>query len=413
MRIAKDRVFKAVEHGGLGLFDVKNFLDAQVCSWVRRAALVDQDWKARLLAAGTGNLYQSYCGSGFGNLFPVLKNISNAFGRFIDAFTRTGRNFYNAYLLNNPALTKGIRSRIPLQLTDLTESIGMAPNLKQRLVNLKMSDILTPEGKIHKRVFNGIFEGSITNDLWESLDKIRSAALLRYGSGDRAYAKIDSVHGFFSRWKKGSRKIRCLLSNENVDYIPHNMIKFAENTETVIGSDLAKLLNKSWNFYFYSNELRTFIFKFHNNTLPYNTMLSHFVPNISRNCTFCDLNYNPEIEDETPLHLFFNCTTTENLRDEFYKWITADEFFSVTRSEFFVVFKRPNNHMNVSLFVITQLFKKFLWNCKQRKILPVLNHLKYSITMEVSLLTGISKKMKNNFYNSGLNPVLINEIEQG
>jgi hypothetical protein len=115
LRIAKQRVFKQVENGGLGLFNVQHYLDAQACSWVRRCTPVDQDWKACLLAAGTGNLYQIHCGFGLDSLFPVLKNISRAFGNFIDSFTHTNRNFLNAYLLNNMALTKGIRSKSPLK----------------------------------------------------------------------------------------------------------------------------------------------------------------------------------------------------------------------------------------------------------------------------------------------------------
>jgi hypothetical protein len=413
LRIAKQRVFKQVENGGLGLFNVQHYLDAQACSWVRRCTPVDQDWKARLLAAGTGNLYQIHCGFGLDSLFPVLKNISRAFGNFIDSFTRTNRNFLNAYLLNNMALTKGIRYKSPLKKTDLTETIEENPRLANKLFNLKISDILTPEGKVNKRRFIEYIGGAIDNNLWETLDKIRSAALLRFGTGERAYSPTQSVNEFFMSWKRGSRKIRCFLSKEVIDYIPHNIVKFADNTETIIGSDLAKFLNKSWNFYFFTNELRTFIFKLHNNTLPYNTILSHFVPDITRNCTFCDLRLNQDEEDETPLHLFFNCRTAEILRDNFFKWIVGDDTFLVTRSEFFTVFRRPNNYLNNSLFVVTLLFKKFLWNCKQHMILPVLDHLKHSIKLEVSLLTGISGKMKTAFKNSGLNQDFINDVIRG
>jgi Reverse transcriptase (RNA-dependent DNA polymerase) len=43
LRISKQRTFLAVDRGGLGLFNVKNFIDAQICSWIRRASPVDQD----------------------------------------------------------------------------------------------------------------------------------------------------------------------------------------------------------------------------------------------------------------------------------------------------------------------------------------------------------------------------------
>jgi hypothetical protein len=125
------------------------------------------------------------------------------------------------------------------------------------------------------------------------------------------------------------------------------------------------------------------------------------------------LGFNQDEEDETPLHLFFNCGAAEILRENFFKWIAGDDNFFVTRSEFFTVFRRPNNYLNDSLFVVTLLFKKFLWNCKQRMILPVLDHLKHSIKLEISLLTGISGKMKTAFSNSGLNQDFINDVLRG
>jgi hypothetical protein len=64
LKIAKQRVFTGIEYGGLGLFNLRNFIDAQICSWVRRCKIIDQDWKDYLLEAGAGNIYQIH--SGFG-----------------------------------------------------------------------------------------------------------------------------------------------------------------------------------------------------------------------------------------------------------------------------------------------------------------------------------------------------------
>jgi hypothetical protein len=191
------------------------------------------------------------------------------------------------------------------------------------------------------------------------------------------------------------------------------MIKYAKNTETVIGYELSTFLNKSWNTYFYSNEFRTFIFKLHNNTLPYNTMLSHFVPGTSRNCTFCDILLNPDEEDENPLHLFYYCNAVDGLRDDFYKWVMNDKNFIATRTDIFTVFKLPNNFTNRALFVITQLFQKFVWSCKQRKIVPVQQHLRASMILELKILTKLSKEIRTSFLHSGFSQELLNLISLG
>jgi hypothetical protein len=93
------------------------------------------------------------------------------------------------------------------------------------------------------------------------------------------------------------------------------MIKFADNTETVIGSEFSKYLNSFWNRGYFSNNFRVFIFKLHNNTLPYNMILSHFVGEVGRNCTFCDIISNPDEEDENVLHLFYSCAISERIRE--------------------------------------------------------------------------------------------------
>jgi hypothetical protein len=115
--------------------------------------------------------------------------------------------------------------------------------------------------------------------------------------------------------EKGEQNI---LNGSGTDFIPHNMIKFVDNTETVIGSESAKYLNSFWNRGYFSNNFRVFIFKLHNNTLPYNTILSHFVREVGRNCTFCNITANPDEEDENVLHLFYSCAISERIREGFY-----------------------------------------------------------------------------------------------
>jgi hypothetical protein len=410
LRLAKQRVFTKIENGGLGLFNVKQFLEAQTCSWIRRCSVIDQEWKARIVGAGTGNLYLSHCAIGLQNLFPILQNIISCHKNFIAAFTKSNQNFRDAYLLNNHALTVGIRTKIPLQMNDFNTEPALDPFLLSRLKNIRMADLLTPEGKISKRVFCENMGIRVNENLWAKLDKIRNTAILRYGSNE---GNTVSIRNFFEKWKKGSQKVRLLLDHNEVPYIPHNMVKFAENTETVIGLELSKFLNKSWNTSFLSNDLRTFIFKLHNNTLPYNTMLSHFVPGISRNCTFCDIVLNQDEEDETPLHLFYDCQPVELLRDEFYRYISDDRTLTVTRTEFFTNFGRPNNFTNRALFLVTRLFIKFLWDCKVRKILPTQRHVLSSIMHELRVTTSLNRELKKIFENSGLAPAFLNSFLPG
>jgi exonuclease III len=392
LRTAKERTFKPVNLGGLGLFNVQNFLDAQTCSWIRRAKTIDQDWKARLISTGNGNIYNISCENIEGNRFPILHNIARAYDNFKAKFTTCGNNYKMSYLLNNLSLTVGVRTKSCLTGTDISVEAGQNLNLKKNLLNLKISDLLINGQKINKPTFTRNIGAEISQNFWSKLDKIRNAAVLRYGSDD--YLPVKPIENFFTEWKKGSKKVRNILNGTGNDSIPHNMIKFGDNTETVIGSELAKYLNSFWNRGYFSNNFRVFIFKLHNNTLPYNTILSHFVRDVGRNCTFCDISANPDEEDENVLHLFYSCAISERIRESFYNWITNGTINIVSRREFFGSFRENNNNLNEFLNITTKLFKKFLWDSRVKKCLPALDQLKIFITDEILAMTKVSKKFK-------------------
>jgi hypothetical protein len=170
--------------------------------------------------------------------------------------------------------------------------------MASRLQNLKMSDLLAEGIKISKRDFSTNMGLQITDELWRKLDKLRNTAILRYNSDTNFYSPDESMSDFFRRWKKGSQIVRLVLCFKKIYHIPHNIIKNADNTDTIIGLECARLLNKSWNRHYLSNKLWVFLFKLHNNTLPFNTILSHFIRGTSRTC--CVIARNPEGEDKTP-----------------------------------------------------------------------------------------------------------------
>jgi hypothetical protein len=183
---------------------------------------------------------------------------------------------------------------------------------------------------------------------------------------DKTSSDID---GFLCRVKKGSRHIRKILSPSSLDFVPHNIMKFAETTDCVFDNVDAPLINGLWGKSFFDNSTRTFLFKLHNNTLGINTRISHFVANQSRACTFCDLTRNPDPDvNETVLHLFFQCRSTEPVVLELQRWaINNDPLFnSINRKNFFGVYNMENKNNNIIMQIVAALIKKFIWDCKVR-----------------------------------------------
>jgi hypothetical protein len=202
-----------------------------------------------------------------------------------------------------------------------------------------------------------------------------------------------SFETFFDRWKKGSKKIRNIMWKSQNPYVPHNLVKFAENTNTVITAVCSDKLNSQWACNFLSNKLRTMLFKLHSNCLPVNTIVSHFKRGVSRNCTFCEINLNPDPEDESVYHLFFSCPTVEVIREDFFKWLSRDVNFLLSRHEIFCCFTRLGNSQDFTdtFDIILKLFKQFLWECKTRKILPVLIALKKFVKRELEVICSVNK----------------------
>ncbi len=147
------------------------------------------------------------------------------------------------------------------------------------------------------------------------------------------------------------------------------MQKYADNCEIIISLENSKILNKMWNISYLENELRTFIFKLHNNTQEYNLVLSKFKPNVEPFCTFCLLARDPDPEHENALHLFFNCPHVEPVLNDIHYFVTGNPD-EIRRTNFFGVPTFINTANQKIVLIVNAVAKKFIWDCKLRKCLP-------------------------------------------
>jgi hypothetical protein len=101
-----------------------------------------------------------------------------------------------------------------------------------------------------------------------------SMAKLKYSKNESSKEKCIELSDFLHRKKQGCKRYRKLIIDDLSSYIPHNMIKFAETTDTIIDLETSKKLNSLWAL---GNSTCTFLFKFHSNTSGVNLAVSHFV----------------------------------------------------------------------------------------------------------------------------------------
>jgi hypothetical protein len=99
LNIAKKRMFRSVEDGGLGLFDIKNFLGAQQCSWIKRSLDLNEQWKVLLYKLNHGHLINPKADNIRIEEYPILRNICKNFENFSNNYTTVNENFKRCFIL--------------------------------------------------------------------------------------------------------------------------------------------------------------------------------------------------------------------------------------------------------------------------------------------------------------------------
>jgi hypothetical protein len=99
------------ENGGLGLFNLRDFLDAQKCAWIKRSKDVTEPWKIILYVSNHGNLY-NVKGNNINRLeYPICHSISKSFENFTDMFVKHNENFREGYIFDSKTFTLGLESK--------------------------------------------------------------------------------------------------------------------------------------------------------------------------------------------------------------------------------------------------------------------------------------------------------------
>jgi hypothetical protein len=109
LNIAKSRFSREIEMGGLGLFDLKTFLEAQKIAWVKRSRTLDDWWKISLYSKCYGTVFNIRSNNIDAHGLPCLHTIVTGYENFMFNLTKKNENFRDAFIFRNNALTLGLR----------------------------------------------------------------------------------------------------------------------------------------------------------------------------------------------------------------------------------------------------------------------------------------------------------------
>jgi hypothetical protein len=344
------------------------------------------------------------------NQEPILYYIAESLEKFMNAHTTYRENIRECFLIKNRDIVyNGIENRT----LDLEFFGNNLTNVEKTVIGM-----LTVEKIINKNgTSKSINEFSQTTGIRITEEKfsiLRRACLESFQRNRKELSteKISvDLTTFCNRFRKGSKNFRKILSGPLEEIISRNISVFADLTQTIIGLDKARKLNAFWGYGFLSAEMKTFMFKLHNNILGLNSRVAHFGENVDPTCTFCTVARDPEAENETTLHLFYSCAHTERTMNSFFRWAYNERAdFFMSRSELFTIQDGEIIGDSASYRVktlIAKMFMKYIWDCKVRYTIPTLNDAKEQLLNSVKTMYSISVSLRDDIQNSGLGNILL------
>ena len=204
--VAANRLYLPAELGGLGIFDIKTFFQAQHCSWIARAVKMPIDnWRFDLRAAALGgNILHIRPSDIDPTVNPILHNICVSFENFYREYCKKNGNYREAYIFSNPSFTRG-----PDTLLKLDQHF-FGNNFNPAIRTLIFCNCFTGDRIKTRDEFreDGI---ELTAARWMWLQTALISARNRLRKNDDSDTNCETIENFFMHLKKGSKKFRSIL----------------------------------------------------------------------------------------------------------------------------------------------------------------------------------------------------------
>jgi len=306
--ISKDRIFKSDVNGGIGFPDLRSFVIALQCSWIKKSyTVVSDNWRQDLYRLARGNVLTLSTADINVRTNPIIYGIAASWEKFLKKFYTEEMNYKKMYILNSPVLPVDRRGEKP--------NIGLfrqENRIPDRVVaNIRFSDVIRNDNTVVPlQELNGTIGFELSPAVYMKL-MLMCTGYARTQRG-RAEGKCETIDRFFLSIKKGSKKFRQLLEKGNITDLARSpiLIKFQE-LHNVDLTESVKAHTTAWNKNYMSNRDREFIFKLTTNTLPVNNRLANYRP-VDKGCAFCSIEFFRPVAMETTLHLFFECDTVQS-----------------------------------------------------------------------------------------------------
>jgi len=379
-----------VGEGGIGLISIKEYVIALQVSWIKRAYNKAHDnWSSDLKKLGGGNVLH-ITEDDVTEKGPVIKSIVNSYQQFKEEFTKTEKNYTKIPVIYNKSMKIGqVRGRV----IDRSTFTDLEWENYEIIRGLTFTDFRTNN---QWKTRNEVIESIGINFCEETYQKV----LQTLTDVDRKYArqtgKSLSLHEFFSSFKKGTRKIRLILTkkfnlrgNQNIKSAATHFRLINLNAPDLVTQ---KIMYGAWASNIVNNSINTFNFKLMGNTLGVGSRVVHINRDRDPGCTFCTLSKDMPVPIENIEHIFWNCPRVNGLIEKITNFYFG---FKFTKEEWFGLSFNLNIKCLTLLNLIITIFKFVIWNNKLRKKLPNENLLRSEINFQLNIVYSAKKKYMN------------------
>jgi hypothetical protein len=403
LNISRERICRPVSLGGLGFFNLSDFLSAQRCSWIFRAYRYTIDnWRYDLFSSAPGNNILLLRKSDIDiRTNPVLHEFVEDYEKFYSYFTAYKGNFQDSFVFENRNFTRTENNALLLDRNFF--GAALYDNNKLLIRNLKFSDCYR----------NGEFKSlndwreyglNFTVNTWLRLRNAIFAAKNKYNALEQP---VLSISDFTAGLKKGSKKIRKFFEHNRVNGLKLEELtvfkSFCRITNCNPGTQHLNIWVGGWNTFALQNDLRNFILLCRFNILHLNNRLHSFLADVDPRCTFCRINNQGTQEIETFKHCFLTCPVIRDILSSFC--INLD--ITVTDTDDFLRFywfgqypydNDNNDNDNTSVFCYNLLFdivRYVIYKHRQRRHLPTYSVVRNHTLFLVNNICRASKRIHN------------------
>jgi hypothetical protein len=411
--IAKDRLYAEPRFGGLGLIEIKPYCIALQCSWIKRCYTELNDvWRWTLARLSSFEMDMTRPSGVDKNLYPILYNIVQSFGKLQESFWKKHENFLLAPLVDNhfflraaPERRAPVRGCVDKNLL----GVGFYTQNKEALLNLRMECLIRGNKVVTIQQLCANTGLNICQNVYMYLSTAAKFAIKKYGKKTTSNGTSVKLGGYLVRIRKGSGKLRKILT-ATVAYNGWNRLEELRVVKTFFelvacekpdGLHLSSLYGL-WNKNFLTNRERTFAFQFFNNSVSVGARTAARYRNVGNNvdqrCTFCVKAGRPNPGREDFNHLFISCPVLVPVLNryltKFYD-VDYDPNNADTR-----LFKMTGLNQNLSplkqYFAIIHMFalNYVTWQYKLKKFVPSLATLELDVGTVFNDTLSCNKKLE-------------------